>query len=378
MHACNKNYGCVDHVAFFIIECKDFSMSKNLLGIVNKIKNFLEAECALCNMEVADLEDEGLAFGPVPSRRLGKSLGINNIPAKTCSYSCVYCQVGKTINMTTERQYFYKPEDIFREVKRKVVESASRDERIDYITFVPDGEPTLDLNRGKEITLLKQIEIPIAILTNASLIWRDDVKEDLLKADFVSLKVDAVSEDLWRRINRSHKDLKLNAILEGITEFAKVFKGTVVSETMLIDDINYGNEFEKAADFLKRLKRLDKAYVAIPTRPPTEKWVKPAKEETINTAFQVFSKKLGANRVEYLIGYEGNAFAFTGKVIEDLLSITAVHPMRKEAVKEFLRKADADWTVIEKLLREDKLVELQYEGKAYYMRRLSSGTCDHV
>ena len=65
MHACNKNYGCVDHVAFFIIECKDFSMSKNLLGIVNKIKNFLEAECALCNMEVADLEDEGLAFGPL-------------------------------------------------------------------------------------------------------------------------------------------------------------------------------------------------------------------------------------------------------------------------------------------------------------------------
>ena len=84
-------------------------------------------------MGVANLENMGkLAFGPVPSRRLGKSLGINNIPAKTCSYSCVYCQVGKTINLTTERQYFYEPEDIFKEVKRKVVESTSRDERIDY------------------------------------------------------------------------------------------------------------------------------------------------------------------------------------------------------------------------------------------------------
>jgi len=139
---------------------------------------------------------------------------------------------------------------------------------------------------------------------------------------------------------------------------------------MLIDGINYGDEFEKLANFLNRLKRLDKAYIAIPTRPPGEKWVKPAQEETVNAAFQAFSKKLGANRLEYLIGYEGNAFAFTGKVEEDLLSITAVHPMRREAVKEFLKKADADWSIIEKLLQEGKLVELEYEGNIYYMRKL--------
>jgi wyosine [tRNA(Phe)-imidazoG37] synthetase (radical SAM superfamily) len=322
---------------------------------------------------VADLEGIGkLAFGPVPSRRLGKSLGINNIPAKTCLYSCVYCQLGRTINMTTERQAFYKPEDIFREVKRKVDEASSRNERVDYLTFVPDGEPTLDINLGKEISILKQIEIPIAVITNASLIWRNDVKEDLVKANLTSLKVDAVSEDLWRRINRPHKNLKLNGILEGVTEFANEFKGTIISETMLVDGINYGSEFEKTADFLKNLKRLDKAYIAIPTRPPAEKWVKPAKEETVNAAFQVFSERLGVDRVEYLIGYEGNAFAFTGKVEEDLLSITAVHPMRKEAVKEFLKKADADWRVIKKLLEEDKLIELEYEGNRYYMRRLPS------
>jgi wyosine [tRNA(Phe)-imidazoG37] synthetase (radical SAM superfamily) len=325
-------------------------------------------------MEVADLEGVRLTFGPVPSRRLGKSLGINNIPAKTCSYSCVYCQLGKTINMKTERHAFYKPEDIFKEVKRKVDEASSRNERVDYLTFVPDGEPTLDINLRKEISLLKQIEIPIAVITNASLIWQNDVKEDLLKANLVSLKMDAVSEDLWRRINRPHKNLKLNGILEGVTEFANEFKGTIISETMLIDGINYGSEFEKTADFLKNLKRLDKAYIAIPTRPPTEKWVKPAKEETVNAAFQVFGEKLGLDRVEYLIGYEGNAFAFTGRVEEDLLSITAVHPMRKEAVKEFLKKAGADWRVIKELLEENKLIKLEYEGNKYYMRRLPSRT----
>jgi len=267
---------------------------------------------------------------------------------------------------------FYKPEDINKEVKRKVKEANSRHERVDYLTFVPDGEPTLDTNLGKTISILEQIGIPIAVLTNASLIWRDDVREDLLEANLVSLKVDAVSEGLWRRINRPHKDLNLTAVLEGITEFAKEFKGIIISETMLVDGTNYGDEFDKIADFLKRLKRLNKAYAAIPTRPPAEKWVKPAKEETINMAFQVFAEKLGVDRVEYLIGYEGNAFAFTGKVEEDLMSITAVHPMRKEAVEEFLKKADADWCVVEKLLGEDKLIELEYEGNRYYMRRLPS------
>ena len=196
------------------------------------------------------------------------------------------------------------------------------------------------------------------------------MQEDLLEADFVSLKVDAVSEDLWRRINRPHKGLRLNMVLDGIREFTKEFKGTVVSETMLIDGMDYGNEIERIAEFLTELKKLDKAYIAIPTRPPTEKWVKPAKEETVNTAFRIFSEKLGTDRIEYLIGYEGNAFAFTGRVEEDLLSIMAVHPMRKEAVVEFLKKANADWRVIEKLLDDDELIELEYKGNKYYMRKL--------
>jgi wyosine [tRNA(Phe)-imidazoG37] synthetase (radical SAM superfamily) len=313
-----------------------------------------------------------LAFGPVPSRRLGKSLGINNIRPKVCSYSCVYCQLGKTSANIVERQSFYQPCDILKEVRSKVDNAAKRNERIDYLAFVSDGEPTLDTNLGKEISILKRIGFPVAVITNASTLWLEEVKQDLLKADYVSLKVDAASEDLWKRIDRPNKNLSLNEILKGIQDFSNVFEGTIVTETMLIDGINYANEFERIAAFLAKLKSLNRAYVAVPTRPPTESWVKPAREETVNGAFQVFSEILGIDRVEFLIGYEGNVFAFTGDVEEDLLSITAVHPMREEAVKEFLTKANAGWQIIETLLAEGKLVQLEYEGNKYYMRKLPS------
>ncbi len=274
--------------------------------------------------------------------------------------------------MEIERRPFYEPELIFREVEKKVRDARERNERIDYITFVPDGEPTLDINLGKEIDLLRELGIKLAALTNSSLIWRDDVREDLLKLDFVSLKVDAVSEPIWRKVDRPHKSLSLEKILNGMLEFRREFRGKVVTETMLIDGIDYGgDEFEKIAEFLKELKP-DKAYIAIPTRPPAESWVKPAKEEVINHAYQVFTEALGEERVEYLIGYEENAFAFTGNVEEDLLSITAVHPMREDAVRELLRKANADWGVVEKLLKEGKLIELEYNGKKFYMRKLKS------
>jgi len=312
-----------------------------------------------------------IAFGPVPSRRLGRSLGVNNIPDKVCSFACVYCQIGRTLRMELERRPFYEPELIFAEVKKKVEEARARGEEIDYITFVPDGEPTLDINLGREIDLLRGLGIPLAILTNASLIWREDVREDLLKLDFVSLKVDAVSKELWRRIDRPHKSLSPEKILDGMLEFRREFGGKVVTETMLIDGIDYGGEFERIADFLAELKP-DVAYIAVPTRPPAESWVRPASEETINRAFQVFAERLGEERVEYLIGYEGNAFAFTGNIEEDLLSITSVHPMREDAVGELLRKANADWSVVERLLAEGKLIKLDYNGKRFYMRRLKS------
>ena len=309
-----------------------------------------------------------IIYGPVPSRRLGHSLGINNIPPKACSYSCVYCQLGSTVNMQVDRETFYEPEEIAQSVKEKVKQVREKGEPIDYLTFVPDSEPTLDANLGKEIELLKCLDMKIAVITNASLIWREDVRQDLQKADWVSLKVDTVSKEIWYRINRPQKSLKLEGILGGMVEFANVFKGELTTESMLIQGINDDSgEIERITDFLVGLKP-SKAYLAIPTRPPAERTINAANGHTINVAYQIFGKRL--SNVEYLIGYEGNAFAFSGNAEEDLLSITSVHPMREEAVIELLRKADAGWGVVEKLIEDGSLMEVEYRGKRFYMRKL--------
>ena len=143
-----------------------------------------------------------IVFGPVPSRRLGRSLGINNIPPKMCTYSCVYCQLGRTMKMQVERSAFYRPEDILRGVQNKVEKAKEAGEPIDYLTFVPDGEPTLDVDLGREIELLRPLGIKIAVITNSSLMWRKDVREDLMRADWVSLKMDSAREAVWRRPGR--------------------------------------------------------------------------------------------------------------------------------------------------------------------------------
>jgi len=312
------------------------------------------------------------AYGPVPSRRLGQSIGINHIPPKICSYSCVYCQLGRTMKMQSERREFYSPEEVYREVEAQVDKALNRNERIDYLTFVPDGEPTLDINLGREIELLKPLGIKIAVISNASLMWREDVRSDLLEVDWVSLKVDAVTETLWRRVNRPHGALEHKAVLEGMEVFAKVFKGELATETMLIKGLNDSSrEAEKISDFLTDL-RPEKAYIALPTRPPAEKWANPADERAINRTYQIFDEKL--KHVEYLIGYEGNAFAFTGNLEEDLLSITSVHPMREEGVDMLLSKAGENWNTIQRLIEEHKLIDTEYQGKKFYMRKLPSHT----
>ncbi|MDX9786440.1 MAG: radical SAM protein [Desulfobacterales bacterium] len=310
------------------------------------------------------------AYGPVPSRRLGKSLGINNIPAKVCSYSCIYCQVGRTTRLEHDRCSFYEPEDIFREVQRKLATASAVSEHVDFLTFVPDGEPTLDVNLGKEIERLKTLGVPVGVITNSSLLWRDDVREELCMADWVSLKMDTVQEAIWRRINRPHSMLRLSLILEGVRAFAKSFTGRLVTETMLLGGVNDNEDrMKEVADFLYQLQPVA-AYLSIPTRPPAEKWARVPNEETLNRAYQLLSGKV--NRVEYLIGYEGNAFAFTGDIEKDLLSITAVHPMRKEAVGELLSRAECSWQVVDRLVTRGDLLEIRYHDHIFYLRKFSN------
>ncbi|MBN1280496.1 MAG: radical SAM protein [Candidatus Thermoplasmatota archaeon] len=312
-------------------------------------------------------DQTSIAFGPVPSRRLGKSIGINNIPPKICTYACLYCQLGRTLKMQGERQAFYDVEKIFQEVQRKVHVTVEKKEPIDYLTFVPDGEPTLDINLGKEIERVKSLGIKVAVITNASLLWRDNVREDVSNADWVSVKIDAIRHDVWRRVNRAHKSLTLEKILQGITLFSTTFQGELATESMIIKGVNDSvDELENIADFITTLHP-KKSYLSIPTRPPAEQWVEPADEETLTSAYQIFHEK-GIN-VELITGYEGNAFSSTGNLAEDILSITAVHPLREDGITELLKKTGERWEVIEDLVTQGKIVETEYKNKKFYIRK---------
>ena len=309
-----------------------------------------------------------IAFGPVPSRKLGQSLGVNNIPPTICTYSCIYCQVGRTLNYRDMRMKYFSEDFIFEEVQKRTTNCEEQGGKIDYITFVSDGEPTLDINLGKEIELLRQLGRKIAVITNASLLGSDKVKEELCCADLVSVKMDTVSEDIWRDVNRPRRNLCLEVILRGIMDFSDFFKGELITETMLVKDVNDElEEISKIADCLAQLKHT-KSYLSIPTRPPTERWVEPTDEHTLSAAYTLFSEM--AINTEYLIGHEGNEFACTGDVERDILSITSVHPMRKDAVEEYLEKARADWHEIESLIEAEKLIKIPYRQELFYMRKL--------
>ncbi len=306
------------------------------------------------------------SFGPVPSRRLGRSVGINHIPAKTCSYACVYCQVGRTTSMLAERRFFFSAKEIAADVRDRVEQARRENAAIDFLTFVPDGEPTLDLNLGREIRLLRPLGIPIGVISNSTLIWREDVRRELAGADWVSLKIDAVREPAWRRINRPHRALSLEAILDGVLEFAKTFRGKLVSETMLLQAVDQDEEHvREIAEFLGRLQPAV-AYLSVPTRPPAEKATRRPDEHSLNRAFQIIAAKVQA--AELLIGYEGDAFASTGDIEKDLLAITAVHPMRREAIEKMLAKAGVSWSLVEALQARGDLAASQYEGNEYYLR----------
>lgn len=311
-----------------------------------------------------------LSFGPIPSRRLGQSLGINNIPPKHCSYSCIYCQVGRTDKLRIEPRKFFHPKNILNDVKNRIAQIYEHGGRIDYLSFVPDGEPTLDSGLGRTIELLKPLRFPIAVFTNASLVWRKDVRADLCKADWVSLKIDAADEATWRKINRPHPGLGLKTVLDGMMKFAEEFRGYLATETMLVKRINDSEaNFRNIGAFLKRLKPA-RAYLSIPTRPPAESRTFPPEEESLNLAYQLLSERL--DEVVCLITEEEEeGFGFTGQVEDDLLRTTAVHPMTEEAVETILRKSHARWDTIHRLIARGQLAEMVHQGKRFYIRRFS-------
>jgi wyosine [tRNA(Phe)-imidazoG37] synthetase (radical SAM superfamily) len=165
-----------------------------------------------------------------------------------------------------------------------------------------------------------------------------------------------------------HRSLRPDELLKGMLAFAEGYDGRMVTETMLVCGLNDGPDaLIELAAFLGTLKPAV-AYLSVPTRPPAEQWVRSPDEATLHRACQSVRER--ADRVEFLIGYEGNAFAATGDTWLDLLSMTAVHPMRADAVETLLRRNGDAWSTVERLLQDEALLELTFQGQRYYMRRL--------
>ena len=309
-----------------------------------------------------------ITFGPVPSRRLGRSLGINNIPPKHCSYSCIYCQVGPTAAQEITPRVFYSPETIVREVSLRLEAVRAQGETVDYLTCVPDGEPTLDVHLGESIDALRPLCLPIAVISNASLIWRPAVREVLGRADWVSVKVDSVDEATWRRINQPHPDLKLPDILDGIRTFAASYRGTLTSETLLVAGINDDAAgVEAVARFIAEAG-IRLAYLAIPHRPPADSKVACPDEATVTRAWHTLAQRVA--QVELLTAYEGDAFPPLDDPRGQLLAVTAVHPMRESAVQALLAHAGLDMALAQELVDSGKLRQISHGGEVFYVRRL--------
>jgi wyosine [tRNA(Phe)-imidazoG37] synthetase (radical SAM superfamily) len=307
-----------------------------------------------------------VTFGPVSSRRLGKSLGINNIIyPKTCPYSCIYCQVGKTIKKSCKRESFYKPEVIYEKVS-KHLSKLKKENYPDYLTFVSNGEPTLDENIGEAIILLKKTEIPVAIISNASLLCYDSVKEALQLADWVSLKMDAGDIITWSLINRPVAGLDFENILTGIMLFSDKYKGKLCTETMIVKGINDSAEnISVLAGIIKRINP-GTAYLAVPIRPPKMKFVKLPDAEKLNLAWQTFDKML--IKTEFLTGFEGTDSGYTGNIYEDILNITAVHPLREDTLLKLLQNDGAVYSVVDSLIHQHLIKSIIYEGYKYFIR----------
>ena len=218
-------------------------------------------------------------FGPVPSRRLGLSLGIDPIPYKTCSFDCVYCECGATTNLTSTRKEYVPVDEIISELDSFL----STNPTLDYITFSGSGEPTLNIGIGRIISFLKKkfSQYKIAVLTNSSLFFNPEVRKELLLADVIMPSLDAVSYNIFQKINRPVKGIKAVDIIQGLISFREEFSGKIWLEIFIIPGINDTDEeinkfhlvLEKINPNLIQLNSLD--------RPGTENWVVPADEVTL-------------------------------------------------------------------------------------------------
>ncbi|MFN2189016.1 MAG: radical SAM protein [Candidatus Promineifilaceae bacterium] len=299
-------------------------------------------------------------FGPVPSRRLGQSLGIDTIPLKTCNWNCVYCQLGRTVPLNNERREYFPRDAILEEIRETISNRAPGE--IDWVTFVGSGEPTLHTGLGWLIGRVKEASsLPVAVITNGSLLYDQEVREDLSMADAVLPTLDAGTADLYRRINRPHPSASFERLVSGLIEFRRAFDGKLWIEVMLVRGMNDGEKaLEEIAQILKRIDP-DEIHINIPIRPPAETWVRPADSEGLMRAQSILGD------VAKVVHPIEGSFEHGNKedVLDAIIAIITRHPMRHEELEKTL----VEWGVEEP---SRIFMELESGDRAQCVERLGT------
>jgi wyosine [tRNA(Phe)-imidazoG37] synthetase (radical SAM superfamily) len=313
-------------------------------------------QCVGYSLDSMSLANSRFVYGPVASRRLGQSLGIDPIPLKVCNWNCVYCQLGRTRPVTNERKIYHPPAEILGEL-REVLERLSPDD-MDWITVVGSGEPTLNAGLGSLLQGIKDLsQKPIAVITNGSLLYLPEVRQDLLLADAVLPSLDAGSAELYKKINRAHPDITFERLVSGLATFRKEYEGKLWAEVMLLKGLN---DTEEALSDLARVLedvRPDEVHLNTPDRPPAEPWVEPTDAEGMMRARALLGDVARVvPPVELKLELEPGQSA-----LDALLAIIGRHPMQEDELDTFLRGWDpvAGPKVLDELQesKEARLVE---------------------
>lgn len=307
-------------------------------------------------------------FGPVPSRRLGQSLGVDTIPLKTCNWNCVYCQLGRTMPVIHGLREYFPSEAILAEIKCALASHEPGD--IDWITFVGSGEPTLHADLGWLIQQTKAVTIkPIAIITNGSLLYLPAVRHALVEAEAVMPSLDAGTPQLYRQINRPHPEATFRRLVDGLVAFRQSYQGQLWVEVMLVQGMN---DTEQALLDIKAILQQvqpDEVHLNLPTRPPAETWVKPPDDEGLMRALAILGD------VAQVVGPIEGSFDLSkcDSVETAVVEIITRHPMRQEELERTL----ANWAphqvaaVLASLAANDQVQIVERLGTKFWSVTLS-------
>lgn len=290
-------------------------------------------------------------FGPVPSRRLGTSLGVDLMPHKTCSLNCVYCECGKTTHLTLKRKEYVPVSMVQQELK----DFLSHKPKLDFITFSGSGEPTLHNGIGKIIHFLKSNypQYKIALLTNGTLFYDSNVIKQILNADVVKVSLDAASEKNFININKPHPKLNLSKIIEGLILLRKQFSQQLWIEVFLVTGFNDNEAELKGIKKIINLINPDKIHINTLDRPGAEKWIKPVDKQTLLDAAEYLGE---AEIIKRDASQQNDKIIETGNFNDILLSTLKRRPCTAEDISKILNiSSDKTCKLIDALIQNGKI-----------------------